>query len=138
MFSKRTAVVKAMSESDHVDVDLTLSPRVNALKPSKTVAMTDQATALAQAGIPVIKLAAGEPDFDTSAAITEVPWIPTKLYDKGFAVFLLIPTIQLPSFPLYRSWVSFQSACAPFCQSLGDGKSFKVHMILCSPWYLVT
>ncbi|KAK4776421.1 hypothetical protein SAY86_005109 [Trapa natans] len=70
-FSKRTAVVKAMSESDHVDVDLTLSPRVNALKPSKTVAMTDQATALAQAGVPVIKLAAGEPDFDTSAAITE-------------------------------------------------------------------
>ncbi|KAK4799296.1 hypothetical protein SAY86_024661 [Trapa natans] len=69
--SKRTAVVKAMSGSHSVDVDLTLSPRVNAVKPSKTVAITDQATALAQAGVPVIKLAAGEPDFDTPAPIVE-------------------------------------------------------------------
>ncbi|AQK93595.1 Bifunctional aspartate aminotransferase and glutamate/aspartate-prephenate aminotransferase [Zea mays] len=52
-------------------VDTTISPRVNALRPSKTMAITDQATALRQAGVPVIGLAAGEPDFDTPAVIAE-------------------------------------------------------------------
>ncbi|CAH9091014.1 unnamed protein product [Cuscuta europaea] len=54
-----------------VEVDISLSPRVNSVKPSKTVAITDQATALVQAGVPVIRLAAGEPDFDTPASIAE-------------------------------------------------------------------
>ncbi|KAF6175729.1 hypothetical protein GIB67_022731 [Kingdonia uniflora] len=54
-----------------MQVDITLSPRVNSVKPSKTVAITDQATALVQAGVPVIRLAAGEPDFDTPDAIAE-------------------------------------------------------------------
>ncbi|KAJ6413572.1 hypothetical protein OIU84_006379 [Salix udensis] len=54
-----------------MQVDTSLSPRVIAVKPSKTVAITDQATALAQAGVPVIRLAAGEPDFDTPAVIAE-------------------------------------------------------------------
>lgn len=57
---------------DKVEVDISLSPRVNSVKPSKTVAITDQATALVQAGVPVIRLAAGEPDFDTPAPIAEV------------------------------------------------------------------
>ncbi|XP_020087723.1 bifunctional aspartate aminotransferase and glutamate/aspartate-prephenate aminotransferase-like [Ananas comosus] len=35
------------------------------------MAITDHATALVQAGVPVIRLAAGEPDFDTPAAIAE-------------------------------------------------------------------
>ncbi|CAI0429163.1 unnamed protein product [Linum tenue] len=54
-----------------VELDVSLSPRVNSVKPSKTVAITDQATALAEAGVPVIRLAAGEPDFDTPAVIAE-------------------------------------------------------------------
>ncbi|EXB39772.1 Bifunctional aspartate aminotransferase and glutamate/aspartate-prephenate aminotransferase [Morus notabilis] len=66
-----SAVVKAVTGLDQVEVDISLSPRVNSVKPSKTVAITDQATALAQAGIPVIRLAAGEPDFDTPAPIAE-------------------------------------------------------------------
>ncbi|KAG2619088.1 hypothetical protein PVAP13_3NG140790 [Panicum virgatum] len=53
-------------------VDTTISPRVSALRPSKTMAITDQATALRQAGVPVIGLAAGEPDFDTPTVIAEV------------------------------------------------------------------
>lgn len=67
-----SAVVRAESRFDAMEVDLSLSPRVNSVKPSKTVAITDQATALAQAGVPVIRLAAGEPDFDTPAPIAEV------------------------------------------------------------------
>jgi len=52
-------------------LDISLSPMVAALKPSKTMVITDHATALKQAGIPVIGLAAGEPDFDTPDAIVE-------------------------------------------------------------------
>ncbi|KAL3637391.1 hypothetical protein CASFOL_018559 [Castilleja foliolosa] len=66
-----SAVLKTESSSDTMEVDISLSPRVNSVKPSKTVAITDQATALALAGVPVIRLAAGEPDFDTPAVIAE-------------------------------------------------------------------
>ncbi|XXG87534.1 hypothetical protein AAC387_Pa11g2197 [Persea americana] len=65
------AVVRAEKSSDSMDLDISVSPRVNSLKPSKTMAITDHATALAQAGVPVIRLAAGEPDFDTPSAIAE-------------------------------------------------------------------
>ncbi|KAE9601274.1 putative transaminase [Lupinus albus] len=65
-----TVIVKAtVTNSD--EIDTSLSPRVNSLKPSKTVAISDQATALVQAGVPVIRLAAGEPDFDTPTIISE-------------------------------------------------------------------
>ncbi|KAK6150446.1 hypothetical protein DH2020_015378 [Rehmannia glutinosa] len=57
--------------SDEMEVDISLSPRVNSLTPSKTVAITDQATALVQAGVPVILLTSGKPDFDTPASIAE-------------------------------------------------------------------
>ncbi|CAN0877696.1 Bifunctional aspartate aminotransferase and glutamate/aspartate-prephenate aminotransferase [Linum grandiflorum] len=74
----RFSRTKAMAKLDDtttsepvVELDISLSPRVNSVKPSKTVAITDQATALAEAGVPVIRLAAGEPDFDTPAAIAE-------------------------------------------------------------------
>jgi aspartate/glutamate/aspartate-prephenate aminotransferase len=67
-----SAAVRAESDVDAMEIDLSLSPRVNSVKPSKTVAITDQATALVQAGVPVIRLAAGEPDFDTPAPIAEV------------------------------------------------------------------
>ncbi|KAJ6733527.1 BIFUNCTIONAL ASPARTATE AMINOTRANSFERASE AND GLUTAMATE/ASPARTATE-PREPHENATE AMINOTRANSFERASE-RELATED [Salix koriyanagi] len=70
-FSRISVTVKAESRSEEMQLDISLSPRVNAVKPSKTVAITDQATALAQAGVPVIRLAAGEPDFDTPAVIAE-------------------------------------------------------------------
>ncbi|KAG6501509.1 hypothetical protein ZIOFF_041390 [Zingiber officinale] len=52
-------------------VDVSINPRVSSVKPSKTMAITDHVTTLVQAGVPVIRLAAGEPDFDTPAAITE-------------------------------------------------------------------
>ncbi|PNX88490.1 bifunctional aspartate aminotransferase and glutamate/aspartate-prephenate aminotransferase-like protein [Trifolium pratense] len=64
-------IVKSKTHFDDLGVDISLSPRVNAVKPSRTVAITDQATALVQAGVPVIRLAAGEPDFDTPAVIAE-------------------------------------------------------------------
>lgn len=69
---KMEAVVRAEQSSDPMQLDNSVSPRVNSLKPSKTMAITDHATALVQAGVPVIRLAAGEPDFDTPSVIAEV------------------------------------------------------------------
>ncbi|GAB4860998.1 hypothetical protein Ancab_036158 [Ancistrocladus abbreviatus] len=65
------AAVISESSLEQMEIDISLSPRVNSVKPSKTMAITDKATALAQAGVPVIRLAAGEPDFDTPAVIAE-------------------------------------------------------------------
>ena len=50
-------------------MDQTLNPRVAALRPSKTMALTDKAREMKESGLPVIGLAAGEPDFDTPAEI---------------------------------------------------------------------
>ncbi|GLU13152.1 hypothetical protein SLE2022_297980 [Rubroshorea leprosula] len=70
--SRISAVVRTESSGlEQTEVDISLSPRVNSVKPSKTLVISDKATALAQAGVPVIRLVAGEPDFDTPAAIAE-------------------------------------------------------------------
>ncbi len=50
---------------------LKLNRRVAALKPSATLAAEARATELKQAGVDVISLAAGEPDFDTPERIKE-------------------------------------------------------------------
>jgi len=55
--------------STRAEVDQTLNPRVAALRPSKTMALTDKAREMKESGLPVIGLAAGEPDFDTPAEI---------------------------------------------------------------------
>lgn len=53
-------------------LDTSLGPRVNSVNPSKTVALIDETAALLEAGVPVIRLATGESDFDTPAVIAEV------------------------------------------------------------------
>ena len=53
------------------EVETTLNPRVAALKPSKTMALTDLASSMREKGIDVIGLAAGEPDFDTPSQILD-------------------------------------------------------------------
>jgi aspartate/methionine/tyrosine aminotransferase len=50
---------------------LELNPRVAAMQPSATLAMSGRAKALKREGRPVIALSAGEPDFDTPAPIRE-------------------------------------------------------------------
>ena len=52
----------AASHTAAAPVDTTLNPRVAALKPSKTMALTDLATKLKEEGADIIGLAAGEPD----------------------------------------------------------------------------
>ena len=45
--------------------ELQLSDRVNSIKPSPTLAVSNKATELKAAGKDIIGLGAGEPDFDT-------------------------------------------------------------------------
>ena len=52
---------------------LKLNRRVAALKPSATLAMEARAGELKQAGVDIISLAAGEPDFDTPADTSPAP-----------------------------------------------------------------
>ncbi len=52
-----------------VAFDTTLNPRVAALKPSKTMALTDLATRLKEEGADIIGLAAGEPDVRQQSGI---------------------------------------------------------------------
>lgn len=70
--NRLSVVVRAEKSFEQMELDTSLSPRVNSVKPSKTVAITDLATSLVQAGVPVIRLAAGEPDFGTPTVIAEV------------------------------------------------------------------
>ncbi|KAK9134335.1 hypothetical protein Syun_013665 [Stephania yunnanensis] len=70
-FRRRSHSLKMSAVIRAAEIDTSLSPRVCSVKPSKTVAITDQAMALVQSGVPVIRLAAGEPDFDTPALISE-------------------------------------------------------------------
>jgi aspartate/glutamate/aspartate-prephenate aminotransferase len=71
--AQRRAVVTRVTSSPAtgVAVDQTLNPLVAALKLSKTMALPDLARTMREAGIDVIGLAAGEPDFDTPDEIVE-------------------------------------------------------------------
>ena len=52
-------------------VDLTLNPRVAGLQPSKTMALSDLAASMREAGQDIVSLAAGEPDFDTPQPVID-------------------------------------------------------------------
>lgn len=86
--------VSGNDQTQIAEVDISLSPRVNSVKPSKTVAITDQATALVQAGVPVIRLAAGEPDFDTPSIIAEVAACLASFIDILVCEFCCIANCQ--------------------------------------------
>ncbi len=67
---------------------LKLADRVKNLKPSATLAVDAKAKALKSAGIDVINLSAGEPDFDTPAYIKEAA---KRAIDEGFTKYLATP-----------------------------------------------
>ncbi|KAL9224533.1 hypothetical protein vseg_000558 [Gypsophila vaccaria] len=54
-----------------MEVDKSTSARVNNVMTSKTSAILDKATALLQAGVPLINLCVGQPDFDTPTPILQ-------------------------------------------------------------------
>ncbi len=68
-------------------MELTLSNRVKALKPSPTLQMDAKAKALKAEGVDIINLSAGEPDFDTPLHIKEAA---KKAIDKGYTRYTAV------------------------------------------------
>ncbi len=64
-----------------------ISKRVQAIKPSPTLAIDAKAKALQQQGIDVISFGAGEPDFDTPANIKEAA---VKAINSGFTKYCAV------------------------------------------------
>lgn len=52
-----------------ITLDPSLNDRVAAVRPSKTMQLTDLATSMKEQGVDVLSLAAGEPDFDTPESV---------------------------------------------------------------------
>jgi aspartate aminotransferase len=65
-----------------------LAERVKNLKPSATLAVDAKAKALKEAGVDVINLSAGEPDFDTPSYIKEAA---KKALDEGLTKYVATP-----------------------------------------------
>src|SRR5689334_15564356 len=63
---------------------LKLSPRLDAIKPSPTLALNARAKALAARGADVLSFAAGEPDFDTPAYIKKAA---EEALEQGFTKY---------------------------------------------------
>jgi len=59
-------------------LNLQLSTRVQSIKPSPTLAVTNRAAELRAVGLDIIGLGAGEPDFDTRNTLKMQPPKPLK------------------------------------------------------------
>lgn len=68
-------------------MDLQLSTRVQSIKPSPTLAVTNRAAELRAAGRDIIGLGAGEPDFDTPEHIKDAA---KKAMDEGFTKYTAV------------------------------------------------
>lgn len=68
-------------------LDLQLSTRVQSIKPSPTLAVTNRAAELRAAGRDIIGLGAGEPDFDTPEHIKDAA---KKAMDEGFTKYTAV------------------------------------------------
>lgn len=68
-------------------MDLQLSDRVQSIKPSPTLAVTNRAAELRAAGQDIIGLGAGEPDFDTPEHIKEAA---IKAINSGFTKYTAV------------------------------------------------
>jgi aspartate aminotransferase len=71
-------------------MNITLSNRVKAVKPSPTLAITARAAAMRAAGTDIIGLGAGEPDFDTPDHIKAAA---VKAIDNGFTKYTAVDGI---------------------------------------------
>ncbi len=65
-----------------------ISDRVNALSPSQTLAMSQKSNELKAAGIDVINLSVGEPDFPTPSHIKEAA---KEAVDRNFSFYTPVP-----------------------------------------------
>jgi aspartate aminotransferase len=71
-------------------LDIALSDRVRAIKPSPTLVVSARAAELRAEGRDIVSLGAGEPDFDTPAHIKEAA---KKAIDDGFTKYTVVDGI---------------------------------------------
>jgi aspartate/glutamate/aspartate-prephenate aminotransferase len=76
-------------------IDMSLNPNVAALRPSKTMMLSDLASSLRESGVDIISFAAGEPDFDT----------PEEIIGAGIEALRCssLPSVQYKKFQLSRN-----------------------------------
>ena len=67
---------------------INLSDRIKALSPSKTLAMSQKSAELKAAGVDVINLSVGEPDFNTPHHIKEAA---KEAIDNNFSFYSPVP-----------------------------------------------
>jgi aspartate aminotransferase len=71
-------------------LDIELSERVRAIKPSPTLVVSSRAAELRAAGRDIVSLGAGEPDFDTPAHVKEAA---KQAIDAGFTKYTVVDGI---------------------------------------------
>ena len=76
-----------MAVLEESTLDLKLSDRVQLIKPSPTLAVTNRAAELRAEGKDIIGLGAGEPDFDTPDHIKAAA---AEAIDKGFTKYTAV------------------------------------------------
>ena len=91
--------------------------RVDHMQPSATLAMKSRASALRREGHPVVALSAGEPDFDTPAAISKAG---KQAIDDGFTNYT-----ENPGMPSLRETIAEKF-------ERDNGLSYTPEQILCS------
>ncbi len=76
----------AQPSNNGTGFDTALNPCVAAVRPSKTMLLSDLASSLRDSGVDVVSLAAGEPDFDT----------PQEIIDAGIEALRYERTHRMP------------------------------------------
>ena len=89
-----------MAVLEESTLDLKLSDRVQLIKPSPTLAVTNRAAELRAEGKDIIGLGAGEPDFDTPDHIKAAA---AEAIDKGFTKYTAVDGTPVSSLPLSTS-----------------------------------
>jgi aspartate/methionine/tyrosine aminotransferase len=94
-----------------------LAKRLDAVKPSPTLAITAKAKELKARGVDVVGFGAGEPDFDTPKAIKQAA---VAALDQGFTKYT--PTNGIPELR--------EAVCAKIAQQ--HGLSYKANQVIIS------
>lgn len=105
-------------------MDITLSGRVQQIKPSPTLAITAQAKALRAQGKDIISLGAGEPDFDTPEHIKEAA---IQAIRDGFTKYTAvdgIPSLKQAIITKFKQDNGLQYEAGQILVSVGGKQSF--------------
>ncbi len=105
-------------------MSIKLSTRVQAVKPSPTLAITARANEMRAAGKDVIGLGAGEPDFDTPAHIKEAA---IKAINDGFTKYTAVdgtPSLKKAIIEKFRRDNQFEYTPEQILVSCGGKQSF--------------